>query len=268
MLLWGFGGLFLGIVLSFLREQLDTTFKGPLQLESEMGLPLLGVVPKVVRKSSVVEREYLKNSTSAFSESINHIRTGVLYSDIDNPPKVILMTSSLQSEGKTTTSSNLAISLSQMGKTLLIDADLRRPRVAQITKNQQSSKDQKYGLVDFVMGEVNLADCITVDEDSPNLQFLLAGDPPPNPLELLSSERMKKTIQKLRDNFEYIVIDAAPILPASDAIVLGQLADAILMVVKAEDTSAHMVKDAVKRPINTVATTAHIIVTKTSQFYR
>jgi len=82
MLLWGIGGLFLGIVLSFIREQLDTTFKGPLQLEREMGLPLLGVVPKVVRKNSVVEREYLKNSTSAFSESINHIRTGVLYSDI------------------------------------------------------------------------------------------------------------------------------------------------------------------------------------------
>lgn len=245
MLMWGMGGLLLGVVLSFLREQLDTTFKGPLQLESEIGLPLLGVVPKVMRKSAQVEREYLKNSTSAFSESINHIRTGVLYSDIDNPPQVVLMTSSLQSEGKTTTSSNLAISLAQMGKTLLIDADLRRPRVKHITKNQHT--DDTFGLVDLVMGRVSLADCIINDNESQNLSLILAGDPPPNPLELLSSERMKKVVEVLRGEFEYIVIDAAPILPASDAIVLGQIADATLMVVQAESTSSHMVKDAVKR---------------------
>lgn len=242
MFMWGIGGLFLGIVLAFLREQLDTTFKGPQQLEEQIGLPMLGIVPQVVRKRSLVEREYLKNALSPFTESINHIRTGIVYSDVDNPPQVVLVTSSVQGEGKTTTSSNLALSYAQIGQTLLIDADLRRPRIHKVTENQSSG-----GLVDLVAGSADMTECISQDNDQGSLHILRAGTPPPNPLELLSSERMRRTLEELKTQYEYIVIDAAPILPASDALVLGQLADALVMVVKAESTHSQLPKDAVKR---------------------
>ena len=242
MFIWGFGGLFLGVVLAFLRNQLDTTFKDPQQLERELRLPLLGVIPKVLKSHSVIEREYLKGPLSPFTESINHIRTGIVYSDVDDPPKVVLVTSSVKGEGKTTTSSNLSLAYAKMGKTLLIDADLRRPRVHKVSDIESST-----GLVSFVAGTAKISECIVQDKIEENLYVMVAGDTPPNPLELLSSKRMRKTLEKLQEKYDYIVIDAAPILPASDALVLGQLADAVIMVVKADSTHSHIPLDAIKR---------------------
>lgn len=242
MFLWGMGGLLFGVILAFLREQLDTTFKDPQQLEQQLGLPLLGVVPQISRSRSIIEREYLKGPLSPFTESINHIRTGIVYSDVDNPPQIILVTSSVQSEGKTTTSSNLALAYAQMGKTLLIDADLRRPRVHKI-----SDIDSSTGLVNFVAGTEKISECIAHDKNEANLDIMIAGATPPNPLEVLSSNRMRKTLEKLREKYDYIIIDAAPVLPASDALVLGQLADAVIMVVQAESTHSHLPQDAMKR---------------------
>ena len=242
MFLWGLGGLVLGVILAFLRDQLDTTFKDPQQLERQMGSPLLGVIPEISRSKSIIEREYLKGSLSPFTESINHIRTGVVYSDVDNPPNVILVTSSVKGEGKTTTSSNLALSYAQIGKTLLIDADLRRPRVHKVSNVTSSN-----GLVNLVAGVATMDECIAHDKDEENLHILVAGDTPPNPLELLSSVKMRKTLEELEEQYDYIVIDAAPILPASDALVLGQLADAVIMVVKAESTHSHLPQDSMKR---------------------
>lgn len=242
MFLWGLGGLALGIVLAFLRDQLDSTFKEPQQLERQLGLPLLGIIPELSRSRSIIEREYLKGALSPFTESINHIRTGLVYSDVDNPPKVILVTSSVKGEGKTTTSSNLALAYAQMGKTLLIDADLRRPRVHKVSDVESSS-----GLVNFVAGKAAISECIVQDKVEANLNIMVAGATPPNPLELLSSVRMRKTLEKLREKYDYIIVDAAPILPASDALVLGQLADSVVMVVKAESTHTHLPQDAIKR---------------------
>ena len=242
MFLWGLGGLVLGIIFAFLRDQLDTTFKDPQQLEKQLKVPLLGVIPQISRSRSIIEREYLKGPLSPFTESINHIRTGLVYSDVDNPPKVVLVTSSLKGEGKTTTSSNLALAYAQMGRTLLIDADLRRPRVHKVFDISSAT-----GLVNFVAGTTKISECIVKDKSEENLHIMVAGDTPPNPLELLSSMRMSKTLEKLREKYDYIVVDAAPILPASDALVLGQLADAVIMVVKADSTHSHLPQDAMKR---------------------
>ena len=125
IMMWTFGGLFLGLGLAFMREQLDSTFKSGRMVEEKLGIPLFGVVQSMKEGLTGVERHYLDNTRSVFSEAINHIRTGVMYSDIDNPPQVLVVTSSVQSEGKTTLASNLALSFAQLGKTLLIDADLR-----------------------------------------------------------------------------------------------------------------------------------------------
>jgi len=137
ILTWALGGLFIGLALSFLREQLDSTFKSGRMVEEKLGLPLFGVVQAMNNIGSSVERHYLENTRSVFSEAINHIRTGVMYSDIDNPPQVLVVTSSVQSEGKTTLASNLALSYAQLGKTLLIDADLRRPRIGRLIDTGQ-----------------------------------------------------------------------------------------------------------------------------------
>jgi len=127
---------------------------------------LFGVVPflKLDATSSTAERHYIENNRSPFAEAINHIRTGILYSDVDDPPQVVLVTSSVQGEGKTTVSSNLALAFAQLGSTLLIDADLRRPRIKRVT-----GANSPYGLVDYVAGEVKLKDCVNRDANVPGL---------------------------------------------------------------------------------------------------
>jgi len=242
ILIWTLGGLLLGVFLAFLRAQLDTTFKSGRAVEEKLGLPLLGVVQAMSNDTEGVERLYLENTRSVFSEAINHIRTGITYANVDNPPKVIVITSSVQSEGKTTLASNLALSYAQLGKTLLIDADLRRPRIKHIIDT-----DTKVGLVDYVAGAATLEDCVRRDKEEQNLFILNSGTTPPNPLELLASDRFKQIVDDLRGRYAYIVIDTAPVLPASDAVVLGQLCDALLLAVQSDRTTHHMARDAIKR---------------------
>jgi len=242
VMMWTMGGLLLGIMLAFLREQLDTTFKSGRTVEEKLGLPLLGIVQSMGKDVDSVERLYLQNTRSVFSEAINHIRTGVMYSNVDNPPKVMVITSSVQSEGKTTLASNLALSYAQLGQTLLIDADLRRPRIKHIIET-----DTNVGLVDYVAGVVSLEDCVRRDSEEKNLYILNSGTTPPNPLELLASDRFAQIVQDLRSRYDYIIIDTAPVLPASDAVVLGQLCDSLLMAIQSDRTTHHMARDAIKR---------------------
>ncbi len=242
VLAWTIGGLLFGVGLAFLREQLDTTFKSGRVIEDKLGLPLFGIMQAMPSSVKAVERHYLDNKRSVFSEAVNHIRTGVTYSNVDTPPKVIVITSSVQSEGKTTVASNLALSYAQLGITLLIDADLRRPRIKHIVDAGHTR-----GLVDYVAGVVSLKECVSQDKEEQNLYILNSGTAPPNPLELLASEKFANIVTALRSKFNYIIIDTAPVLPASDAVVLGQLCDALLMVVQSDRTTHHMARDAIKR---------------------
>ena len=242
VLMWTFSGFILAIGLVFLREKMDSTFKTARAIEEKLGLPLFGVVQTMHDKDVIVERLYLENKRSTFSEAINHIRTGITYSNVDDTPKVMVISSSVQGEGKTTVASNLALSYSLLGSTLLIDADLRRPRLKHIVDT-----DTELGLVDYVAGVASFDDCICRDKEESNLFILKSGTAPPNPLELLASTRFSDIIEQLKLRFDYIIIDTAPILPASDAVVLGQLCDALMMVVQSDRTTHHMVRDAVKR---------------------
>ncbi|MFC1664415.1 GumC family protein [Pseudomonadota bacterium] len=255
---WAFIGFFIGIVLVFLREYMDNTFRGHEKVEEKLKLPVLGIVPylgrldkKILKKGTtknsslrkvVPERHFIADVKSPFAEAINQLRTGVLYSNIDDPPVSILITSSLQSEGKTTLASNLALSLAQLGRTLLIDADLRKPRIAKL-----SGLQRELGLVEYVAGEKTLQECVTVDNDCPSLFILKSGVIPPNPLELLSSRKLAKSLDLLKKQFSHIVVDAAPILPVSDAIILSNIVDATVLVVQADKTHIRVAQDAVKR---------------------
>ena len=240
-----FLGAFLGILVAFLREHLDNTFKTSEEVEKKLGIPAIGSVPKIAKKelkNSIPERMALAGNTSAFSESVNHIRTGVLLSNIDNPPQIIMVTSSIPAEGKTTTSSNLALSLSQMGKTLLLEMDLRKPRLKSFL-----SDTQHLGLTDYLAGRVSIDEAIAADPEAAQLSHLVAGTIPPNPLEIVSSQSFEHLITDLRNKFEYIVVDAPPVIAVSDALVVGQLADAILMVIKADSTSKKLAETTIKR---------------------
>lgn len=241
-------GLLFGLILLFAREFFDRTFKNQTQVEERLRLPVLGVLPllsnKKIRKEGglVPERYYLSGSGSSFSEVINHIRTGIIYSNFDQPPKIVLVTSAVPHEGKTTCATNLALAFSKLGKTLLIDADFRKPRIAKIAQMENVT-----GLTGYVAGQNSLTECLFQDPDLESLRVMRSGEVPPNPLELLSSDRFKQTLEMMRKSFDYIVIDSAPILPVSDGVVLGKLADAVLMVLKAGSTSHQVADAAVKR---------------------
>jgi len=180
-----------------------------------------------------------------------------MYSDIDNPPQVLVVTSSVQSEGKTTLASNLALSYAQLGTTLLIDADLRRPRIKHIIET-----DATAGLVEYVAGVASFEQCVRRDHDEKNLYVLNSGTTPPNPLELLASERFSQMLSQLRKKFTYIIIDTAPVLPASDAVVLGRLCDSLLMAIQSDRTTHHMARDAVKRLNASNVSVAGLILTQ------
>jgi len=275
VLQWGLMGLFCGVLLSLFREQLHNTFRTNEDIEQKLTLPVLGVVPLLDRKGkrpdkkrgrrrgrkaddqAAPERYFLEDSKSAFSESINHVRTGITYSDVDNPPQTILITSSVQGEGKTTLASNLALSFAYLGRTLLIDADLRKPRVEHIAPT-----DSEGGLVEYVAGIRSLQECVVQDPECPSLYILKGGTVPPNPLELLSSQTLARTIEELKGNFSHIIIDTAPILPVSDAIVLGHLADSLLLVVQAERTTTKMARDGLKRLENAGIRTMGVVLTQ------
>ena len=154
----------------------------------------------------------------------------------------ILVSSSLQEEGKTTLATNLALSFGQLDRTLLIDADLRKPRIAQVT-----GVGQALGLVEFVAGRAAISDCVVSDPKCENLSILRSGALPPNPLELLSSKRAENALQQLRHHYTRIIIDTAPLLPVSDAIVLGHLVDALVLVIQADRTGRSAVFDMLRR---------------------
>ncbi|MBX2823211.1 MAG: polysaccharide biosynthesis tyrosine autokinase [Gammaproteobacteria bacterium] len=241
-------GLLLGLIILFGREFLDCTFKNQVDVEERLNLPVLGVLPllasrKLRKESAVVpERHYMNETGSGFAEVINHIRTGIIYSNFDQPPKVVLVTSALPHEGKTTCSTNLALAFSKLGKTLLIDADFRKPRIAKIAQVENTM-----GLTGYVAGQNTLKECLFQDPDSEQLLIMRSGEVPPNPLELLSSDRFRQTLDMMRKNFDYIVIDSAPILPVSDGVVLGRMVDAVLMVLKAGATTHQVAEAAIKR---------------------
>ncbi len=238
-------GLFLGVLVAFLREALDNTFKTTDNIEEKLGIPTLGLVPLVKRRGRVnPESRFLADPRSQFSENINNIRTGILFSNVDHPPQVILITSASGSEGKSTLAANLAASLGQLDRTLLLEADLRKPSLANTLKLQR-----KPGLSDLVANRTDMAHFKVpmVGNDKGSFYAIPCGTLPPNPLELLSSEHFRALLKRLRGQFRYIVVDAPPVLAVSDAAVLGQEADSVILAVKAESTTVKAAREAISR---------------------
>jgi capsular exopolysaccharide synthesis family protein len=178
------------------------------------------------------------------AEAYRTIRTGVLLSSADNPPQVILFTSGSAGEGKTVTAVNQALTLAQAGaRVLLIDADIRKPRLHKLFNLSNG-----HGLSTYLTGQSDLERIIY--EVAPNgngtdgevagvackLYVLPSGPLPPNPAELVGSQRMRETLKTLREHFDYIVIDTPPVLPVTDAVLLATMSDGVVLVVRGQDT--------------------------------
>ena len=237
-------GVFLGVVLVFALALLNDTFKTPEAIEEKLGLPALGITPAVqLNKSSIIpEKQYLNDSRSAFSESINTIRTGIMFSNIDNPPKTILVTSASSAEGKTTLSLNLAVAFSNIGKTLLLEVDLRKPS---ISKNLDYSKT--LGLSDILSGEVKVLSDVVRHINNGQLNVITSGSIPQNPMELLSSSKFEKLLATLNEHYEYIILDGPPTLPVSDSCIIANKVDGVIFAIKAEKTKIKVVREAIWR---------------------
>ncbi len=239
-----FIGLLLGLGVAFLIEHFDNTFKSSEEVESKLGVPVIGMLPDILEKDSDVSpsMQFIETPKSPFAESIRTLRTGVLLSMPDQENKTILVTSTVPSEGKTTIAMNLAHSLSHLGDTILVEADLRRPMM----KKNMGTVNQK-GLSSLITGESGFAESISIDPKSKKLHILSSGIIPPNPLELLSSDKFEMLLSKLKERYKFVIIDCAPVMAVSDALVLSQKVDGVLFVIKHESTPSQLVESAVKR---------------------
>jgi capsular exopolysaccharide synthesis family protein len=243
-----------GVGLALLREYLDNTVKTPDDIETLARLPSLAVVPALSNsngkhrgrfskflKTAVVtskegRAELISHNMpqSQMSEAFRALRTSLLLSQADHPPQVILMTSALPREGKTTAAVNLAVTLAQLGdKTLLVDADLRKPGI----NRALSLVDGKHAGLSSYLAGVSSLDLITVPHPAiSNLEAIPTGPIPPNPADLLSSRRLTELIAELRTRYKFVVIDSPPIMAATDAVILSVLVDGVLMVVRSGET--------------------------------
>jgi succinoglycan biosynthesis transport protein ExoP len=241
-------GLASGVGLAFLLEGLDNTVRTTDQAQMISGLASLGMIPlgsKSAREGPNPKRLVIAASKEAvelvtqvrpqsqMAESYRALRTSLLLSNLGAPPKVIMVTSALPQEGKTTTSMNCAVVLAQKGvRVLLIDADLRRPSI-----HKNLGMGPHSGLSNLLTGSTTLEQAITRTAILPNLDVLPAGTPPPNPAELLASTNMRDLLTQLREQYDHIVIDTPPSLSVTDSVVLSPRADAVVLVIRSGQTT-------------------------------
>jgi polysaccharide biosynthesis transport protein len=247
-------GLVGGVGLALFREYLDNTVKSPDDVEALTGLPSLAVVPSLPGLPSTqgrlsrLAREAAPQSASGprvellsyiqpksqISEAFRALRTSLLLSQADHPPQVILVTSALPREGKTTAAVNLAVTLAQLGdRTLLMDSDLRKPGIRRAL-NLTGGKE--VGLSSYLAGVSTLDEVMMPHPTINNLVALTTGPVPPSPADLLSSHRMREAITDLRHRFKFVVIDSPPVMAATDAVILSALTDGVLLVVRSGET--------------------------------
>ena len=246
-------GLVGGIGIALLREYLDNTVKTPDDVETLARLPSLAVVPEFAgshgarKKNGLLQGVAAQNGhekrielvaqhlpKSQMSEAFRALRTSILLSQADHPPQVILVTSALPREGKTTAAANLAVTLAQLGdSTVLVDADLRKPGVGRLL----NMTGGKYAGLSSYLAGVSTLDLVTVPHPAiPNLAAIPTGPLPPNPADLLSSHKLAEAIAELRTKFKFIVIDSPPVMAATDAVILSVQTDGVLLVVRSGET--------------------------------
>ncbi len=224
-------GLLGGVAFAFFVEYLDNSVKNPEEAEAVLGAPVLGMVSRCRGKQNV-EEIVLKEPLSGTAEGYKALRSTLLLSSADSPPRRILVTSSTVGEGKSTTAVNLATVLAQSeNRVVLIDGDLRKPRLHKIF-----GLNNRQGLSNFLAG-ASPGNHLLQQGPLPNLMILTSGPIPPNPSELLMSKRMKKLIESLGQEFDMVICDSPPLLSVSDPAILSRIFDGSLLVILAHKTT-------------------------------
>lgn len=234
-------GLVLGLAYALVRNYLDRRLRSAQEIERRYGVPVIGTLPADPRlngKSTVVDGGIagLHNAdkgSHAITEALRELRTNLQFIDVDNPPRIIVVTSSVPSEGKSTVTANLAVTMAAAGENVIVvDGDLRRPTVVDVFNLIPG-----VGVTDVLSGHAELKDVLQQWGEMPNLQVLGSGRIPPNPSELLGSRAMKNMLKTLAQD-AIVLIDAPPLLPVTDAAVLSRVADGAIVVVRAGKTTS------------------------------
>jgi succinoglycan biosynthesis transport protein ExoP len=274
-------GLGTGTILALFVESLDTTIRTPDEAQRSLDLPLLGAVPQFIRETPTIGAELpplltrgtndaatgspnnpnsppppnasnkVQSSPPALSangailEALKTIRAGILLSSADHPPRVIMVSSAITGEGKSTILCNLAATLAQAHhKTLMIDGDLRVSGLSRMFESRR--QNSSVGLTDLLTGQAHLSQVISPTTVE-NLDILRAGHRAPNPAELLGSFAMKGVMNQLLDRYDFILVDSPPVLPVADGLVLSRLVDSVLMVVRSRVTDRKLAQEARRR---------------------
>jgi succinoglycan biosynthesis transport protein ExoP len=234
-------GLFLGAALALVLETVDTTIKTSEDVEGFLGIPSLAMIPHIETSANPGESPELvvfHGDQPLSSEAYRVLRTSILFSSPGQAPRCLLITSTMPMEGKTLTTANLATAMAKAeGDLLLIDADLRRP-----TLHQLFNVPREPGLSNFLVGDTD--ELPMVATMVPHLFLMPAGAIPPNPSELLGSERMQELLNRTRERFVRTVFDSPPLVSVTDAAILSTLADGVLLVIKAEHVPRKAARDA------------------------
>jgi capsular exopolysaccharide synthesis family protein len=239
-------GLFLGIGLAFLLDQLDDSVRAPSDVERiSKGLPTLGLVPTDDDWKNRDEPRLttVTSPMSVTAEAYRGIRTSLQYLALNRQMSVIQLTSANSGEGKTSTVANLAVAFADAGMSVVvIGCDLRRPRI-----HQFFGVDGSIGLTSVLVGSATLNEAVQQAPNQPNIRVLPSGPRPPNPSELLSLDRTAQVIDALRPSHQIILLDCPPVLPVTDSLVLSRLADAALVIATAGKTSKRELKQCFER---------------------
>lgn len=253
------GGLLIGLLLgagaALGRGMLDRTVKTPDDVESSLGVSFLGLIPEIDESTAATQRQRRRAAApqhelivhqapmSGIAEASRSIRTNLMFMAPDKPYRTLLVTSAGPSEGKTTVACCIAIAMAQAGKrVLLVDCDLRKPRIHRVFRNRGSSAGP--GLTGALLEETK-EDCVLTTE-VPNLFAIPAGPIPPNPSELLQSERFRTFLEKMKGRFDQIILDSPPVVAVTDAVVLSTVVDGTVLVVRAFKTSKDLARHGTK----------------------
>lgn len=219
-------GLLLGVGLALLRDLLDNTVKDRADFEDLTGTGVVGLIPldKGRRSQAAIAFE---NDNSPIAEAFRKLRTNLQFLSVDSPPRVIVLTSSVPSEGKSTTAINLALALAEGERNVvLVDGDMRRPTLAKYLDLVGS-----VGFSTVLSGGINLEEALQKTR-YPGLTVLTSGSIPPNPSELLGSQSAKKLLGDLRAKFDYVIVDSTPLLAVTDAAILAAGADGVIIIAR------------------------------------
>jgi capsular exopolysaccharide synthesis family protein len=234
-------GIALGALVAAVRERRDTTVKSLHDLQGLTGASPLGAI----RSDAIVKQNplLLTSTNRATVEEFRSIRTNLRYVDVDKPPRQIVMSSAIAGEGKSVLACNIAMIMAQgQMRVCLVEADLRRPRATHYL-----GLDGSIGLTEVVAGELDLNDAL-VSWNRGALTVLPAGATPPDPSHLLGSHAMSEVLERLRATFDLVIIDAPPLLPVSDAAILGAMSDGVIMVAR----YGHVTRDQVRHALESL----------------